>query len=64
MKRFDLIRGIIAAAALPAVLAGCGPGGYSPGSLVAAAARKEISLEPAKSHTADFPRIVGDFLGG
>ena len=52
MERFGLFRGIIVVAALPAMLAGCAPRGYAPGSLVSAAARKEISLEPARNQGA------------
>ncbi len=48
MKRLGPICGIIAAAAVPAMLAGCGPKGYAPGALESDAARGVISLEAAK----------------
>ncbi|MGA2613341.1 MAG: alpha/beta hydrolase [Spirochaetia bacterium] len=48
MKHFGPICGIIAAAAMPAILTGCGPAAYAPGSLSAAAAHGEISLDAAK----------------
>jgi hypothetical protein len=66
MKHLGPLCGMLAAAAVPVMLTGCGPKGCVPGALERDAGRKAILLEAAKTEGSFWevePRIVGRFLG-